>query len=719
MCIRDRYGTSRQTIMASGEGRLSEDPGADHHDGQLTYDEVAKHNTPNDCWIIVNNNAYDVTDFMPEHPGGSGVIMEAAGQDSSEDFLAAHPVDIMKLTLGPKGLAKALKGPVDPSTMPLKHEREKTAAKPAAEVAVEDVAPPLEAILNLHDMEAVAQRVMVASGKKHAWDYYSSGADDELTYNENVNAFQRVWLKPRILVDVAEVDTSSTILGAPVSMPVYLSAVAMCGMGHKEGECSWMKAAYDQNVVFMVPNLSSRGFEDILASRGEGQIVHFQIYVNPDRDVVLEQLRACEKHGVKALCITVDSAVAGKRERDLRNKIAVQLAREKQASSAATGTTARKAGTYANRDPSLNWKDIKWFTKNTKIPIVIKGVQTAEDAVMAASSGAKAVILSNHGGRNCDTSRSGIEVLPEVIEALEEENLRKKIEVWVDGGVRRGSDVYKAIAMGADAVGLGKPAVYAMSAYGAEGISKMLSILRDELEKTMRLCGTPSLKDLNPRMVNATSLERHNDSIPIPPSPYVYKAPATNVRSPEFPTTGDKASIEAQIAKLQSELSALGQPAKPSVDMLGSVSFWLSTFVQLLRVMAVSTAKTVFSTSQAGSLHRSALFLLVFLVVHMAGNLTFLLGPEAFNGYGHKISSNPFIILIEAYLGIAFVAHVLIATLFTWRKKKIVARSPIESGKLALSGTVLLLFLVLHLKAFRFGEERLITTEDGTQMRDL
>ena len=132
---------------------------------------------------------------------------------------------------------------------------------------------------------------MVASGKKHAWDYYSSGADDELTYNENVNVFQRIWLKPRILVDVAEVDTSSTILGAPVSMPVYLSAVAMCGMGHKDGECSWMRAAARENVVFMVPNLSSRSFTEILEARGEGQIVHFQIYVNPDRTVVLEQLR--------------------------------------------------------------------------------------------------------------------------------------------------------------------------------------------------------------------------------------------------------------------------------------------------------------------------------------------------------------------------------------------------------------------------------------------
>merc|ERR1712166_1522147 len=345
-----------------------------------------------------------------------------------------------------------------------------------------------------------------------------------------------------------------------------------------------------------------------------------------------------------------------------------------------------------------------------------------EDAVRAAASGAAAVILSNHGGRNCDTSRSGIEVLPEVISVLKEEKLRHKIEVWVDGGVRRGSDVYKAIAMGADAVGLGKPAVYAMSAYGAEGISHMLNILKDELEKTMRLCGTPTLKDLNPRMVNSVSLDRHNDSIPIPSSPYVFKPPATNVRSPEFPTAGDAEGIKAAIQKLQSQLVSLEKPAPPSVDSVDSVHsawYWSRAMLQLLRVMAVSTAQSVFATSQAGSLHRSALFLLVFLVVHMAGNLTFVFGPEAFNGYGHKLSSNPAIMLIEAYLAIGFAVHIAVAVLFTWRKKKIVARSPIESGKLALSGTVLALFLFLHLRAFRFGADRKFVSSDGSEMRDL
>lgn len=297
-----------------------------------------------------------------------------------------------------------------------------------------------------------------------------------------------------------------------------------------------------------------------------------------------------------------------------------------------------------------------------------------------------------------------------------------ELQVWVDGGVRRGSDIYKAIAMGADAVGLGKPAVYAMSAYGAEGISKMLNILREELEKTMRLCGTPTLEELNPRMVNAKALDCHSDSTPIPASPYVYKPPATSVRSPDFPTAGDSAAIREKIKQLQAELSTLEGSAKDKdkVDILQTINYWTTAFVMLLRVMLTSVCKTIFSTSQAGSLHRSALFLLVFLVVHMAGNLTFLFGPATFNTYGHKLSSNPAILLIEAYLAISFVAHIVIASLFTWRKKKMVSRDPWEAGKLAISGTVLLVFLVLHLKSFRFADHTATwTSSDGTQMRDL
>jgi L-lactate dehydrogenase (cytochrome) len=377
---------------------LSEDPSSDPQTNVIPYSDVVKNK-----WWIVGTSIYDFEEFAPEHPGGAAVVTELAGTNATKEFLHAHPTDIMKLTLGREGLAKAYRGEVDPATLPLAMEtKEKdTITKDSTTFTSlkdlgPDEAPPLEAVLNLHDFEAIAQRVMVNTGKKEAWDYYSSGADDELTYNENVSAFQRIWLKPRILVNVKNVDITCTILGSESSIPVYLSAVAMCGMGHVDGECAWARAAGNEKTIFMVPNLNSKGFSNIVTSRThKEQPLWFQIYVNPDRTVVLDQIRDCEAAGITSLCITVDSAVAGKRERDLRNKLARQIdnQRKKDADNAVKeaariaagggpaaptinkgGSSKRKAGSYANRDPALNWDDVSWFQKNTSMKIVIKGV---------------------------------------------------------------------------------------------------------------------------------------------------------------------------------------------------------------------------------------------------------------------------------------------------------------------------------------------------------
>ena len=458
-----------------------------------------------------------------QNTGGEALVSEQAGGDGTEAFEHAHPESIMKLTMGSKALKEAFRGMLDGKASSRHKSQNGSFSNRQKELETslvlnDDKVPPIDAVLNLHDFASIAQNKMVATGRKQAWDYYSSGADDELTYNENVNAFQRIWLRPRILVNVKDVDMSSKILGIKTSMPLYLSAVAMCGMGHEDGEVAWTKAAGEQDIVFMVPNLSSKDIKTITDARVKRmfffvfnsfclslflshthtqtsytitntgtQPLMFQIYVNPDREIVKDQVRWCEKAGYKALCITVDSAVPGKRERDLRNKIQLKLKKIQQQKAAAKGTKARKAGSYANRDPALCWDDVDWFMSITKMPIVLKGVATAEDALLAAKKGVAAVILSNHGGRNLDTSRSGIEILPEVMKALRSEGLHKKMEVWVDGGVRRkfsriliysiihspihthihvtgGTDILKALALGATAVGVGKPAVYSMSA---------------------------------------------------------------------------------------------------------------------------------------------------------------------------------------------------------------------------------------------------------------
>ena len=697
---------------------LTEDPSQELDVGLVPFSEVAKHNKADDCWCIISGKIYDLTDFAPEHPGGAAIVTELAGKVATEDFLHAHPIDIMTLTMGKDGVKAVYRGDVDPTTIP--KEEARVAQTPVTTAAASslynlgpDEAPPLKAVLNLHDFEAIAQRVMVSTGKKEAWDYYSSGADDELTYNENVSAFQRIWLKPRILVDVKDVDIQTTILGTKSSSPVYLSAVAMCGMGHADGECAWTRAAGEEDTIFMVPNLNSKGFESIVKSRvNPQQPLWFQIYVNPARDIVMDQIRACEKAGILALCITVDSAVAGKRERDLRNKLRRQIEKELSEEKAASGK-ARKAGSYANRDPALNWTDIAWFQKNTKMKIVIKGVQTGLDAVQAALAGCHGIILSNHGGRNLDTSRSGVECLPEVMRDLRDAGLDKKIDVLIDGGIRRGTDVLKCIALGAKAVGIGKPAVYSMSAYGQEGIQRCLQILREELEMGMKLVGVRSLKDLTPAHVNFVDLERHVQQMRIPPSPYAYTPPPVGVRSPAFPAKKSREELESDIKALQGKLAAMEGRYERRSCACPELTETLWHSIDLFRVMGVSVAKTTIATSVGGMLHRSAIFMVCFLFVHMFSNLTIFFGKDIFNGYALKYANNPAVKVVEYYLLVTACIHLITATYFTYNKARYISKSPISNGKLAITGTLLSIFLYKHLFTFRFKEDR------GSKMRDL
>ena len=418
--------------------------------------------------------------------------------------------------------------------------------------------------------------------------------------------------------------------------------------------------------------------------------------------------------------------MAGKRERDLRNKLARQIdnRRKKEAEDIASGkivkggasetgkmagaaaTTIntgggkkRKAGSYANRDPALNWDDVAWFKSKTSMKIVIKGVQTGLDAVKAAQMGCDAIILSNHGGRNLDTSRSGIEVLPEVMRDLKAAGLQDKIDVFVDGGIRRGTDVLKCIALGAKAVGLGKPAVYAMSAYGQDGVERMLQILREELEKGMRLCGVTKLSELTPAHVNAIDLERHGGAgTPIPPSPYVYKAPAVGVRSPPFPK-GQKTreELESEIASLQQQLSKVSGKRGWSFGVQDGDSS-LAYLPSLVWVMLASTLRSTFSRTIGGMLHRSALFMIVFLLAQAVLNLTVPLGAATNNKMTHMLTRNVIWRGVEWYLLLTTAIHVCAASYFTVNRRKYIAKAPVKNGKLAITGTILTAFLLLHLK---------------------
>ncbi|KAJ3086313.1 hypothetical protein HK102_013300 [Quaeritorhiza haematococci] len=467
----------------------------------IPLSEISKHNTRDDCWVILHNKVYNVTSFLDDHPGGSKVILREAGKDATAAFDPIHPKDIIERFL-PK---ECLMGEVDPKDVVKGKEGEKT----EEELKREKGKPSLDACLNLFDFEAVAKTVL----KPEAWAYYSSGADDELTLRENHSAFHRIWLKPRVLVNVKNVNTQTTMLGTPCSLPIYISATALGKLGHPEGEVVLTRGAGTRGIIQMIPTLASCSLDEIVDAAIPGQTQWFQLYVNQDRAITAKLVKHAEARGCKALCITADAPALGRREKDMRTKFVDDAPDEMDSKSVNRSQGAARAiSTFI--DPSLSWDDLTWFRSITKLPIIIKGIQCGEDAVLAARAGVDGIIVSNHGGRQLDTSRSGIETLAEVMDHLSRAGLKNKLEVYVDGGIRRGTDVFKALALGAKGVGLGRPFLYAMAAYGQQGVERCIDLLKDELEMVMRLMGTPTLKDVGPHCLLTHNLPYHVGEAP-------------------------------------------------------------------------------------------------------------------------------------------------------------------------------------------------------------
>ncbi|KAJ5130032.1 FMN-dependent dehydrogenase [Penicillium bovifimosum] len=463
---------------------------------KLTGAKVAEHNSKDSCWVIVHGKAYDVTEFLPEHPGGQKIILKYAGKDATEEFDPIHPPDTLDKYLDK---SKHL-GEVDMATV----EQEEKAFDPEENDRLERISrmPSLAACYNLMDFEAVARQVM----KKTAWAYYSSGADDEITMRENHAAFHKIWFRPRILVDVEHIDMSTTMLGTKCSIPFYVTATALGKLGHPEGEVVLTKAAHQHNVVQMIPTLASCSFDEIVDAKQGDQVQWLQLYVNKDREITRKIVEHAEKRGCKGLFITVDAPQLGRREKDMRSKFS-----DPGSNVQGTGDDIDRSQGAARAissfiDPALSWKDIPWFKSITRMPVVLKGVQCVEDVLRAVEAGCDGVVLSNHGGRQLDTSRSGIEVLAEVMPALRERGWEKRIEVFVDGGVRRATDIIKALCLGAKGVGIGRPFLFAMSAYGLEGVDRAMQLLKDEMEMNMRLIGAASVEELNPSLVDTRGL---------------------------------------------------------------------------------------------------------------------------------------------------------------------------------------------------------------------
>lgn len=328
------------------------------------------------------------------------------------------------------------------------------------------------------------------------YDYYAGGALDEITLRENHAAYDRIRLQYRVLAGVGARELATTVLGQAVSMPILVAPTAFHKMAHSDGEVGAARAAARADTVFVLSSLSNTAMEEVFpACTGPRW---FQLYIYKDRGVTRELIQRAEAAGAQAIVLTVDAPVWGTREKDVRNGFQLKPGLSvENVVPAGKGDFPRGEGSglaaYVNTlfDGSLSFEDLEWLCTNTKLPVVVKGVCHPADAVACAKSGAKAVVVSNHGGRQLDTCPATIEVLPEIVEAL-----AGRIETYVDGGIRRGTDVVKALALGARAVLVGRPVLWGLAVNGEDGVSSVLELLRREFSDAMALCGCTRIEQI-------------------------------------------------------------------------------------------------------------------------------------------------------------------------------------------------------------------------------
>ncbi|XP_042491088.1 peroxisomal (S)-2-hydroxy-acid oxidase-like isoform X2 [Macadamia integrifolia] len=347
-------------------------------------------------------------------------------------------------------------------------------------------------ITNVSEYEAIAKEKL----PKMVYDYYASGAEDEWTLRENRNAFSRILFRPRILIDVSKIDLTTTVLGFKISMPIMIAPTAMQKMAHPAGEYATARAASAAGTIMTLSSWATSSVEEV-ASTGPG-IRFFQLYVTRDRNVVSQLVRRAERAGFKAIALTVDTPRLGRREADIKNRFALPpFLTLKNLEGLDLGKVEKTDGsglaTYVaeQMDRSLSWKDVKWLQTITSLPILVKGVLTAEDARLAIQNGVAGIIVSNHGARQLDYVPSTIMALEEVVKATQ-----GQVPVFLDGGVRRGTDVFKALALGASGIFIGRPVVFSLAADGEAGVRKVLQMLCDEFELTMALSGCRSLQEI-------------------------------------------------------------------------------------------------------------------------------------------------------------------------------------------------------------------------------
>jgi len=360
--------------------------------------------------------------------------------------------------------------------------------------------------INLFEYETLARKYL----PEMAWDYYTSGAWDQVTLRDNRTAFERFKLLPRILVDVSQRDLTTKILGQSLQVPILIAPMAFQCLAHPEGEIATATAAANLGIGMVLSTLATKSIDEVTAVREQGSKNNspqwFQLYIHRDRGLTRALVERAYASGVEALCLTVDAPVLGKREQDTRNQFALppgmELANIISLKDLEIPHKYGESGLFTyfaeQLDSGITWADLEWLQSLSPLPIAVKGILRGDDAVRAVEHGAKAVIVSNHGGRQLDGAIATIDALSKVVSSVGD-----KAEVLMDGGIRRGTDILKALALGAKAVLIGRPVLWGLAVAGVAGVQHVIEILRDELDLAMALSGCAKLQDIDRSLVTS------------------------------------------------------------------------------------------------------------------------------------------------------------------------------------------------------------------------
>jgi 4-hydroxymandelate oxidase len=360
-----------------------------------------------------------------------------------------------------------------------------------------DAVPKTSHLLNVGDYARAARGIL----EKGCLDYYEGGALDEITLRENTAAWERICVYYRVLAGVGPRQLQTKVLGRPISMPIGVAPTAFHRLACGGGEVATAKAAKTGGTLFVLSSLSNTAMETVFAEAGSPR--WFQLYIYRDRAVTAELVKRAEAAGAEAIVLTVDAPGLGTRERDTRNSFRLPDGlRVENLTPLGKGDVPEVEGSglaayvQANFKADLSYADLDWLCHATTLPVVVKGLVRGDDATRCVEHGAKGVVVSNHGGRQLDTAVSTCDALPHVADAV-----GTSCEIYVDGGIRRGSDVLKAIALGARAVLVGRPILWGLAVAGEQGAARILEILRRELDEAMLLCGCPALADITPSLL--------------------------------------------------------------------------------------------------------------------------------------------------------------------------------------------------------------------------